>query len=160
MERLIVLIAILSVAILIVGGVGYYSLNKTNMALEDMYSRQLKSVQLLNDARAHARKIEADTYALMMATNAQENESITKDIEKRGKIFDQDLQTFEQISVRDESKQKLQAIKADVVKYRSIRTQIISLAEQDKRQEAHTLFREQGRTLSNSFTDALTGCFI
>ena len=86
MERLIVLIAILSVAILIVGGVGYYSLNKTNMALEDMYSRQLKSVQLLNDARAHARKIEADTYALMMATNAQENESITKDIEKRGKI--------------------------------------------------------------------------
>ena len=160
MERLIVLIAILSVAIVIVGGVGYYSLNKTNMALEDMYSRQLKSVQLLNDARAHARKIEADTYALMMATNAQENESITKDIEKRGKIFDQDLQTFEQISVRDESKQKLQAVKADVDKYRSIRTQIISLAEQDKRQEAYTLFREQGRTLSNSFTDALTGCFI
>ena len=155
MERLIVLIAILSVAILIVGGVGYYSLNKANTALEDMYSRQLKSVQLLNDARAHARKIEADTYALMMATNAQENESITKDIEKRGKIFDQDLQTFEQISARDESRQKLQAVKDDVAKYRLIRAKIISLAEQNKNQEAYVLFSQQGRTLSNNFTDAL-----
>lgn len=38
MERLIVLIAVLSVAILAVGGVGYYALNKTNTALQDMYS--------------------------------------------------------------------------------------------------------------------------
>ena len=39
MERLIVLIAALSVAIIAVGGVGYYALNKTNTALQDMYSR-------------------------------------------------------------------------------------------------------------------------
>ena len=156
MERLIVLIAILSVVILIVGGVGYYSLNKTNMALEDMYSRQLKSVQLLNDARAHARKIEADTYALMLTTDTQEDDLLVKDIEKRGKAFDQDLQTFEQISVRDESKQKLQTVRDDVAKYRSIRTQIISLAEQNKNQEAYAVYSQQGRTLSNNFTDALS----
>ena len=142
-------------AILIVGGVGYYSLNKANTALEDMYSRQLKAVQVLNDARAHARKIEADTYALMLTTDTQENQLIAEDINKRGKLFDQDLQSFDQISVHDASKQKLQSVKDDVAKYRSIRTKILSLAEQNKNQEAYTLFSQQGRTLSNNFTDAL-----
>ena len=99
MERLIVLIALLSVAILIVGGVGYYSLNKANTALEDMYSRQLKAVQVLNDARAHARKIEADTYALMLTTDTQENQLIVEDIEKRGKLFDQDLRDCNKLCV-------------------------------------------------------------
>ena len=50
---------LLSVAIIMVGGVGYFALNKANMALDEMYSRQLKAVQVLNDARAHARKVEA-----------------------------------------------------------------------------------------------------
>ena len=155
MERLIVLIAILSVAILIVGGVGYFALNKANTALQDMYSRQLKSVQLLNDARAHARKIEADTYALMLTTDDREHKMLAKDIEDRVKLFDQDLQTFEQIGARDESKQKLQSIRDDLAKYRSIRTQIMSLAMQNKKEEAYALYVAQGRGLSDQFTASL-----
>ena len=153
MERLIVLIAILSVVILVVGGVGYYSLNKTNMVLEDVYSRQLKSVQVLNDARTHGRKIEGDIYALMLTTDDQENKMLVKDIEDRSKLFDQDLQTFEQISARDENKQKLQSIRDDVAKYRSIHTQIISLAMQNKKEEAYALYVAQGRELSDQVTE-------
>lgn len=155
MERLIVLIAILSVVILVVGGVGYYSLNKTNMVLEDVYSRQLKSVQVLNDARTHGRKIEGDIYALMLTTDDQENKMLVKDIEDRSKLFDQDLQTFEQISARDENKQKLQSIRDDVAKYRSIHTQIISLAMQNKKEEAYALYVAQGRELSDQFNESL-----
>lgn len=155
MERLIVLIAILSAAIIIVGGVGYYSLNKANTALEDMYSRQLKSVQVLNDARTHGRKIEGDIYALMLTTDDQENEALAKDIEDRAKRFDQDLQTFEQIGARDESKQKLQSIRDDVAKYRSIRTQIISLAMQNKNEEAYAMFVAQGRGHSDQINASL-----
>ena len=155
MERLIVLIAILSAAIIIVGGVGYYSLNKANTALEDMYSRQLKSVQVLNDARTHGRKIEGDIYALMLTTDDQEDEALAKDIEDRVKRFDQDLQTFEQINVRDESKQKLQSIRDDVAKSRSIRTQIISLAMQNKNEEAYALYVAQGRGLSDQSNASL-----
>lgn len=154
-ERLIVLIAILSVVILIVGGVGYYSLNKTNMVLEDVYSRQLKSVQVLNDARTHGRKIEGDIYALMLTTDDQENKMLVKDIEDRSKLFDQDLQTFEQISARDENKQKLQSIRDDVAKYRSINTQIISLAMQNKNEEAYALHVAQGDELSDQFNESL-----
>ena len=85
MERLIVLIAILSVAILIVGGVGYFALNKANTALQDMYSRQLKSVQVVNDARTHGRKVEGDIYALMLTTDDREHKMLAKDIEDRVK---------------------------------------------------------------------------
>ena len=155
MERLIVLIAVLSVAILAVGGVGYYALNKTNTALQDMYSRQLKAVQLLNDARAHARKIEADTYAIMITTDPKQSQIILKDIEDRGKIFDQDLKTFDEISVREESKQKLKIINDDVAQYRSIRSKILNLSEQNKKDEAYALFDKEGRTLSDHFTDTL-----
>ena len=155
MERLIVLIAALSVAIIAVGGVGYFALNKANTALQDMYSRQLKAVQVLNDARAHARKVEADTYAIMLTTDPQQSQSILKDIENRGKIFDQDLKTFDEISVREESKQKLQTIRDDAVKYRAIRSRILSLSEQNKKDEAYALFDKVGRTLSDHFTDTL-----
>lgn len=155
MERLIVLIAILSVAILIVGGVGYFALNKANTALQDMYSRQLKSVQVLNDARTHGRKIQGDIYALMLTTDDQEHKMLAKDIEDRVKLIDQDLQTFEQISARDESKQKLQSIRDDLAKYRSIRTQIMSLAMQNKKEEAYALYVAQGRGLSDQFNESL-----
>ena len=155
MERLIVLIAILSVAILIVGGVGYFALNKANTALQDMYSRQLKSVQVINDARTHGRKVEGDIYALMLTTDDREHKMLTKDIEDRVKLFDQDLQTFEQIGARDESKQKLQSIRDDLAKYRSIRTQIISLAMQNKKEEAYALYVAQGRGLSDQFNTSL-----
>ena len=155
MERLIVLIAILSVAILIVGGVGYFALNKANTALQDMYSRQLKSVQVINDARTHGRKVEGDIYALMLTTDDREHKMLTKDIEDRGKLFDQDLQTFEQIGARDESKQKLQSIRDDLAKYRSIRTQIMSLAMQNKKEEAYALYVAQGRGLSDQVNTSL-----
>lgn len=155
MERLIVLIAILSAAIIIVGGVGYYSLNKANTALEDMYSRQLKSVQVLNDARTHGRKIQGDIYALMLTTDDQEHKMLAKDIEDRSKLFDQDLQTFEQIGARDESKQKLQSIRDDVAKYRSMRPQIISLAMQNKNEEAYALYVAHCRGLSDQSNASL-----
>ena len=155
MERLIVLIAILSVAILIVGGVGYFALNKANTALQDMYSRQLKSVQVINDARTHGRKVEGDIYALMLTTDDREHKMLAKDIEDRGKLFDQDLQTFEQIGARDESKQKLQSIRDDLAKYRSIRTQIMSLAMQNKKEEAYALYVAQGRGLSDQVNTSL-----
>ena len=157
MERLIVLIAILSAAIIIVGGVGYYSLNKANTALEDMYCQQLKSVQVINDARTHRRKIEGDIYALMLTTDDQEDEALAKDIEDRAKRFDQDLQTFEQINVRDENKQKLQSVQDNVAQYRAIRTQVISLAMQNKNEEAYAMYVAQGRGLSDQFNDALLG---
>ena len=157
MERLIVLIAILSAAIIIVGGVGYYSLNKANTALEDMYCQQLKSVQVINDARTHRRKIEGDIYALMLTTDDQEHKMLAKDIEDRAKRFDQDLQTFEQINVRDETKQKLQSVQDNVAQYRAIRTQVISLAMQNKNEEAYAMYVAQGRGLSDQFNDALLG---
>ena len=155
MERLIVLIAALSVAIIAVGGVGYFALNKANTALQDMYSRQLKSVQVINDARTHGRKAEGDIYALMLTTDDREHKMLAKDIEDRGKLFDQDLQTFEQIGARDESKQKLQSIRDDLAKYRSIRTQIMSLAMQNKKEEAYALYVAQGRGLSDQFNASL-----
>lgn len=55
--KLIMLISVLCVAILTVGGVGWFSLNKTNVALEDMYKRQLEAVRLINENRAQARAI-------------------------------------------------------------------------------------------------------
>ena len=155
MERLIVLIAALSVAIIAVGGVGYFALNKANTALQDMYSRQLKSVQVINDARTHGRKVEGDIYALMLTTDDREHKMLAKDIEDRVKLFDQDLQTFEQIGARDESKQKLQSIRDDLAKYRSIRTQIMSLAMQNKKEEAYALYVAQGRGLSDQVNTSL-----
>ena len=154
-EQLLVLMAILAAAILAVGGVGYFSLSKANTALEDMYSRQLKAVQEINDARVHARKIEADTYILINTADPQQKQLVAKDLEERSQKFDADLVRFEQIEVRGDSQQKLQAIKADVVKYKTVRAQIFELVEQNKQAEAFTMFLKEGLVISERFNAAL-----
>jgi|GEM_PF-7090624 len=84
-QRLAILIGILSIAILIVGSMGYVFLNRLSGDLETMYEDKLTAVRLINDSRVHARKVEANIYALMLTTDPKENQELMDDINKRGK---------------------------------------------------------------------------
>jgi len=154
-ERLALLIAGLSVAILIVGGAGYFFLSRTSAAMETMYTDKLTAVRLINDSRAQTRKIESDTYALMLTTDEQENKALMSDITKRGKVFEENLQQFEQLNLSDEHRSRLKQVRDDVGKYRNVRDQVLKLAVQNKNAEAYTLFSKDGKVLADKFSDEL-----
>jgi methyl-accepting chemotaxis protein len=154
-RKLALLISVLLIALICVGGTGYYFLGKTNDALNKMYSEKLMTVELLNDNRNQARKIEGNTYALMITTDEKENKELLDDINKRVKIFDDNLTKYEQISMGDASKTKVKEIRDDLGKYRAVRAKVLELAVQNKNAEAYDLYKQQGKGLAEKFNDEL-----
>lgn len=156
-QKLAILISVLLIAVVLVGGTGYYFLSKTNDSANKMYSEKLMAVELINDNRTHARKIEGNTYALMITTDEKENKELFDEITQRGKQFDENLTKFEQIPIDDADKAKVKEIKEDLQKYRAVRVKVLELAMQNKNAEAFALYNQQGKALSNKFTDELRG---
>lgn len=154
-KKLALLISVLLMALICVGGTGYYFLSRTNDAMNKLYSEKLIAVELLSDNRAHARKIEANTYALMLATDEKENKALVEEINTRAKAFDENLTKFEQLSIGDADKAKVKDIRDDLGKYRAVRTKVLDLAVQNKNAEAYALFSQQGKVLSDQFTEKL-----
>ena len=154
-QKLGLLISILLIAVIGVGGAGYYFLSKTNDSLNKMYNEKLMAIELINDSRAHARKIEANTYALMITTDEKENKELSEDISARAKLFDENLSQYEQLSLNNESRVKLKEIREDLGKYRAVRNKVLDLAIQNKNAEAYALFSKEGKALSDKFTNEL-----
>ncbi len=102
---------------------------------DKMYSEKLMGVEWVNDARAHIRKVEADTYALMLTTDDHENQVLLEDIAKRGQIFNENLTKIEALPLDDKEKNDLVKIRSDVLKYREVRSKVLDLAKQNKNAE-------------------------
>lgn len=156
-KKLTVLIVGLLVAVIGVGGTGYYFLSKANDALGAMYNEKLIAVELLLENRTHARKIEANTFALMLETSEQGNKALMDEITQRDKQFDSNLNKLESIPLDTDSKKRLSALKPDLQQYRQVRSQVLALAVQNKNTEAYILYNQQGKTLAAKFTDELRG---
>ena len=156
-QKLALLISALLIALICVGGAGYYFLSKTNDALNVMYSEKLTAVDLLNENRAHARKIESNTFALMLTSDEKENKSLNDEIGQRGKLFDENLAKAESLPLDSSSKASVQEIKEALQKYRAVRSKVLELAMQNKNTEAYALYDQQGKALATKFTDKLRG---
>lgn len=156
-KKLTLLIATLLLAVICVGGTGYYFLSKTNDALGKMYDEKLMAVELLLENRTHARKIEGSTYALMLETTEQGNKALMDEITQRGKMFDANFAKLESMPLDANSKKSLAEVKTDLQEYRQVRSQVLDLAVQNKNAEAYLLYNQQGKALATKFTDKLRG---
>lgn len=154
-QRLALLISVLLIAVICVGGTGYYFLSKTNQDLKKMYSEHLTAVELLNDNRNQARKIEGNMFALMVTKDANDIRELLEDINKRVKIFDDNLKKYEQIISTPEEKARLQDVRSDLDKYRAVRTKVLELSAQNKDAEAYLLYKQQARALAEEFAKSL-----
>jgi len=154
-QKLILLVSLLLAGIVAVCITGYIFLDKTNTAMEKMYSEQLLGVEWVNDARAHIRKVEADTYALMLTTDDHENQVLLEDITKRGQLFNENLTKIEALPLEAKERKDLEKIKSDIAKYREVRSKVLDLAKQNKNAEAYELFNRDAKNLLEQFTNDL-----
>ncbi|WP_432718414.1 MCP four helix bundle domain-containing protein [Pectinatus frisingensis] len=143
-EKFILLISVLVIALICVGFTGYYFLTKSNDNLNKMYHVNLLAVEWANDCRIHPRKMEADTYAIMLTTDQNERQKLFDDIAQRDKQFDTSFESLEQLSLNEDFKNKIAKIKDDFVKYRNVRQQALDLTKQGKNAEAFSYYNENG----------------
>ena len=154
-RKLALLISVLLVALICVGGTGYYFLSKTNAALNKMYNEKMTAIELINENRISARRIETNTFALMLTTDENENKKLSDEITVRAKQFDDNLIRFEQISADDKTKAEIAEIRSVLQKFRAVRVKAIELAVQNKNSEAYNLYSQQAKPLSEEFTKKL-----
>ena len=154
-QKLTFLITILLAALIGIGGTGYYFLSQTNEDLNKMYSEKLMAVDWLNENRVHARKIEADTFALMLTTNEKENQELVAEINNRSKLFDENLSKYEKLPLTNQEREGLKSVRVDSDKYREVRRKVLDLALLNKNAEAYALYDQQAKNISLEFAAEL-----
>ena len=154
-QKLGLLIVVLLSAQLAVGGTGYYFLSKTNAAMSRMYDEKITALELINDNRVYARRIEANLLALLLPTNEAENKALVEAVGENAKAFDANLTKFEQMALDERSKAEVKEIRENLAKYRTGRSRVIELALQNKDAEAYILFKQDVKPHADAFIKKL-----
>ena len=150
-KKLMLLTAVLMVALVCVGGVGYYFLNKTNDSLSQMYNEKIIALELINDNRVLARRVEANLFSLMLATNESENKARVEAINANVKTFDENLTKFEKMPIDSQAREEVKEIRAVLGKYRDARNEVIALATQNKNAEAYAVYNQKAKVFADEF---------
>ena len=156
-QKLILLISFLMLAVVGIGGTGYHFLSKTNDSMVKMYEEKMAAVELANENRIHARRIEANLFALLQKTTDAESKALMDEMAARAKQFDENLTKLEQMPIDDNKRSEIKDIRDTLGKYREVRVKVIALAAQNKNEEAYTLYKNEGKAYSDSFTKKLIG---
>ena len=154
-KKLMLLTAVLMVALVCVGGVGYYFLNKTNDSLSQMYNEKIIALELINDNRVLARRVEANLFSLMLATNESENKARVEAINANVKTFDENLTKFEKMPIDSQAREEVKEIRAVLGKYRDARNEVIALATQNKNAEAYAVYNQKAKVFADEFIKKL-----
>jgi Methyl-accepting chemotaxis protein len=154
-QKLILLISFLLLAVIGIGGTGYHFLSKTNDSMVKMYEEKMAAVELANENRIHARRIEANLFALLQKTTDAESKALMDEMAERAKQFDENLTKLEQMPIDENKRAEIKDIRNILGKYREVRVKVIALAAQNKNEEAYTLYKTEGKTYSDAFTKKL-----
>ncbi len=157
-QKLIFLLSILVGALICVGCIGYYFLNKADQSLLEMYNIRLKSIEYIYSCRTYARKIDSDIYMLMVTSNPAQTQDLRQDIAKNKKDFDTALGAYAQLPMNESCRQKLDNIHAALKQYDAVKQTVISIAADPapgSNQRAFELYMEKGAPLSNKFNNDL-----
>ena len=79
-QKLYVLITVFSVAIIIIGGIGYLNLKQSSDNIEVLYKIDVEKSNLAYESRLYIRRIQADLFSLMLTTDDRENIRLSNEI--------------------------------------------------------------------------------
>jgi len=139
-NKLLVLIVISIIALIGVGTTGYYYLNKTSISMEKMYTDKLIAVQLVSENRIHARRIESNTFGLMLTTDEKENQKLLAEINERGKMITDNLIQYEKLPLDAEDQANLKSLRTNWSEFNEARKKTLDLAMQNKNAEAYQYY--------------------
>ena len=153
--KLGILILIAFIAMGSMAGIGYYYLEKTNHSLNIMYAERLLPVSILTDSRSNARAVNGFILELMLTTDAKKNEELKKLIGERIEKNNKNMTFIAKLPLDAKAKDLLAKLKDSQERYRSVRTQVIELAIQNKNAEAYALYVKDVVPLVTEYTDNL-----
>lgn len=149
---MLVIIAIL--AMIFIGYTGYSALSQAGNDLDNMYSRKLQGVRLLGDEINNMRVIQVRTMQILVDPSQLNDRK--RDIDASIKKYEEDWQTYHKIaSLLPEVAAQLPEAENDWNTYKKAMTDIVSLTEAGKRDEAAALYKAKGAADVTALRDKL-----
>ena len=148
-QKLYVLITVFSVAIIIIGGLGYVNLKQSSDNIDVLYNINVQKSDLAYESRLDIRRIQADLFALMVTTADSENTRLSNEIKELRAAIDKNNDAYAKLSLDANEKKELEGFKGLLTKFDTASVGVIALAVQNKNEEAYELFQKQLEGISN-----------
>jgi len=148
-QKLTVLIVVFVFAIIGVSVTGSMDLKQDSSRMDQLYTTNVKQIQLAYKNKVLLHQIIEDAYALMATTDDSENQKLNDDIITKRKEMDANFSEYEQLSLTATQVDEMNAMKDILQKSRSTLSQVIALAMQNKNQEAYVLYQKDAAPILN-----------
>ncbi|AWZ48898.1 methyl-accepting chemotaxis protein [Clostridiaceae bacterium 14S0207] len=126
--KIFILWICMAIFIFLIGIVGYSNIKKMGAKMDELYAKNLVSIQLLNENRTRARRIGMDTFNIMMSNGKKDiQEKLINDIDESNKIFNNNLKEYEATKLDKKEKELLGEIKDKWNDFQLKNQQIIDL---------------------------------
>ncbi len=145
--KVLSLVALVSVLLGCVGYTGYRFNAAGAASLKIVYEERLQPISLLLDCMIHSQAVRANTYALLLATDEKENQTLFGDNMRRMKIIDESVDSLSKLSLDATGKGFLNAGKSVLQQYRDVRGKVQELAMANKNSEAYAKFQKEALPL-------------
>ncbi|WP_196590092.1 methyl-accepting chemotaxis protein [Pectinatus frisingensis] len=155
-EKLILLIAVFSVVILVIGSIGYLDLKKSNENTDRMYNENMMQVDLAHQNSTYIGQIRSDLFELMLTKNQAENVRIAKEIEDMRTMYGKNMEQLNSMNLSPIQQEKLKALNKILTEYKKENNAALELAKANKNQEAYDYYQNNVVRLASGTTQLLT----
>lgn len=142
-KKMAILTAIAAISLGIVGLTGYYYLDQSNRAIEEMYRDELMAVKYINDARPQNRASQADILELIINSDPERKKDLVNDLNVRSEAFDKDIAALEKSNRNATQQKSIEKLKKTVGLLRNKQAAAIALAMDNKVAEASQFYLQE-----------------
>lgn len=148
-HKMMVLTVLALLFVSAVGVVGFVFNQKSNAAIKTLYNDRLMPIVWFSDIKANFKQARTDILELMLTTNVSRNQFLKDDLARISKEDNELFTKYEATNLDPFEVENIAKYKEAVGKYRSIRTQIVELAMQNKNAQAYALYVQNQKTIEN-----------
>ena len=128
-SKIVSILVLATIALLAVGGVGYYFMKQMNQMATEMYEVRMAKVNYLNDMRRLSRSNEAATYEIFLANNPTAQRAALDESRKQAEDLDKIWANYKKMSLDSYEKERETKYEQILAQYRQLRQQAVDMAQ-------------------------------
>ncbi len=142
--KILTIILISSLAMLMVGSIGYYYTNMLSSEMKTMYNDNLLSIKRLNETRHNFRAVHGMILEMIFGNlDKAKEDNLTSQMKTLSLETDKTLKAYESQNLSSFEREKLATLKEAIAQYRTERQKAIELSQQGRKQDAYVYFTQQ-----------------
>jgi len=148
-QKLGLLVGMLSLGILIVGGVGYWGLKQSNLYLDSMYDNNMMQAKLAYNNQVLIAQLRSEIFELMLTTNEADNQRLLKQIGIDRTAYGDNFAKLSKMALSDGQKKNLQKLIEVIARYKDGNNEALELAKVNKNAEAYQVYKTKVEGAAN-----------